>query len=61
MEHQLPCIVANTNVTGARFMVRRILTLALMAGSFTLAICSTMLGLGQDLRSVGGELKEAAK
>lgn len=41
-------------------MVRRFVTLALVAGSLSLAGCNTMQGLGEDIGSAGQALESAA-
>lgn len=42
-------------------MVRKIVTLALLAGSLAIAGCNTVEGLGEDVESVGETAKDAAK
>lgn len=41
-------------------MVRRIVTLALIAGSFAVAGCNTVEGVGKDVKSAGEAVKDAA-
>jgi predicted small secreted protein len=42
-------------------MVRRIITLALIAGSFAVAACNTVEGAGKDVKSAGTAVENAAK
>lgn len=42
-------------------MVRKIVTLALLAGSLAVAGCNTVDGLGKDVESVGETAQDAAK
>lgn len=41
-------------------MVRKIVTLALLAGSLAIAGCNTVEGLGKDVESAGETVKDAA-
>lgn len=41
-------------------MVRKIVTLALLAGSLAVAGCNTVEGLGKDVESAGETVKDAA-
>jgi predicted small secreted protein len=41
-------------------MVRKIATIGLMAGIFTLAACNTVAGAGKDVSSVGHATTKAA-
>ena len=41
-------------------MVRKIVTLALMAGTLAIAACNTVEGLGKDVESAGETVKDAA-
>jgi predicted small secreted protein len=41
-------------------MVRKIVTLGLVAGMFTLAACNTVAGAGKDVSSVGHATTKAA-
>ena len=41
-------------------MVRRIVTLALLAGSLAVAGCNTVEGVGEDVSSAGDAVKDAA-
>lgn len=41
-------------------MVRKIVTLGLVAGMFTLAACNTVAGAGKDVSSVGHATTDAA-
>lgn len=43
---------------GARIMVRRIFTFALIAGSLGLTGCNTVQGFGKDLGSAGAALEK---
>jgi predicted small secreted protein len=42
-------------------MVRKIVTLALIAGSFIVAACNTVEGAGKDVKSAGAAVEDAAK
>lgn len=42
-------------------MLRKTITLALMAGTFVLAACNTVAGAGDDLKSASKEVKEEIK
>jgi len=42
-------------------MVRKIFTMALLAGSLAVAGCNTIDGLGKDVESVGETAQDAAK
>jgi predicted small secreted protein len=42
-------------------MVRKILTLAFLAGSFMVAACNTVEGAGKDVQSAGEAVEDAAK
>ena len=42
-------------------MVRRIVTLALVAGSFMVAACNTVEGAGKDVKSAGQAVENVAK
>ncbi len=42
-------------------MVRKIVTLVLLAGSLAVAGCNTVDGLGKDVSSVGDAASDAAK
>lgn len=41
-------------------MVRKIITLALLAGSLAVAGCNTVEGIGEDVSSAGDTVKDAA-
>ena len=41
-------------------MVRKILTIALVAGTFTVAACNTVKGAGKDVSSAGKAVSNAA-
>lgn len=41
-------------------MVRKILTVALLAGSLAVSACNTVEGLGKDVESAGETVKDAA-
>lgn len=41
-------------------MVRKIVTLVLLAGSLAVAGCNTVEGLGKDVESAGETVKDAA-
>ena len=47
--------------SGANIMVRKIVTLALIAGSFIVAACNTVEGAGKDVKSAGAAVEDAAK
>jgi predicted small secreted protein len=42
-------------------MVRKFVTLALLAGSFMVAACNTVEGAGKDLQSAGEATQDVAK
>lgn len=42
-------------------MVRKIITLAILAGSLAVAGCNTIDGMGKDVESVGKTAQDAAK
>jgi predicted small secreted protein len=42
-------------------MVRKFITLALVAGSFVVAACNTVEGAGKDVKSAGSAVEDAAK
>jgi predicted small secreted protein len=42
-------------------MVRKIVTLALVAGGLALAACNTVAGAGKDVESVGEAAQDVAK
>ena len=42
-------------------MVRKIVTLALIAGSVLVAACNTVEGAGKDVQSAGEAVEDAAK
>ena len=42
-------------------MVRKIVTIALLAGSLAVAGCNTVDGLGKDVESAGEAAQDAAK
>ena len=42
-------------------MLKRIVTLALVASGLTLAACNTVEGAGKDVESVGETVEETAK
>lgn len=42
-------------------MIRKTITLALMAGSLALTACNTVRGAGQDIESVGEAAQDATK
>lgn len=42
-------------------MVRKFVTLALVAGSFLIAACNTVEGAGKDVQSAGEAVENAAK
>ena len=42
-------------------MVRKIVTLALIAGSFIVTACNTVEGAGKDVKSAGAAVEDAAK
>ena len=42
-------------------MVRKFITLALVAGSFIVAACNTVEGAGKDVKSAGEAVSDAAK
>jgi predicted small secreted protein len=42
-------------------MVRKIVTLALVAGTLAVAGCNTVAGMGKDVESVGETAQDAAK
>jgi predicted small secreted protein len=46
-------------VDGDFDMVRKIALIALVAGALTLNACNTVRGIGQDVESVGKEVKKA--
>lgn len=39
-------------------MIRKLMTLALAAGTLTIAACNTVEGAGEDLQSASKEVKE---
>jgi predicted small secreted protein len=41
-------------------MIRKLVTLALVAGSFIVAACNTVEGAGQDVQSAGEAVEKAA-
>ena len=41
-------------------MVRKLVALLIVSGSFALASCNTIEGLGRDVQSVGGTVADAA-
>ena len=41
-------------------MMRKLVTLALVAGSFIVAACNTVEGAGQDVQSAGEAVEKAA-
>lgn len=41
-------------------MVRKIVTLALLAGSLAVAGCNTIEGIGKDVKSAGQTVEDAA-
>lgn len=41
-------------------MLRKIVTLALVAGSFMVAACNTVEGAGKDVQSAGEAVEDAA-
>ena len=42
-------------------MVRKVMTVALVAGMVTIAACNTVAGAGQDVSSAGNAVTNAAK
>ncbi len=42
-------------------MVRKFITLALVAGTFLVAACNTVEGAGKDVKSAGSAVEDAAK
>jgi predicted small secreted protein len=42
-------------------MVRKFITLALVAGTFAISACNTVSGAGEDLQSASQEVKEEIK
>lgn len=44
---------------GETDMVRKIALVALLAGGLALSACNTVRGIGQDVESVGKEVKKA--
>ena len=42
-------------------MVRKFVTLALVAGSFLVAACNTVEGAGKDVKSAGEAVEDVAK
>jgi predicted small secreted protein len=48
-------------VSGVMKMVRKVVTLALVAGTMVLAACNTVDGVGKDVSSAGGAVSDAAK
>ena len=43
------------------FMVRKALTITLIAGTMLLAACNTISGAGKDVKSAGGAVSDAAE
>jgi predicted small secreted protein len=46
---------------GGKHMVRKVLALALVAGSMMVAACNTVEGAGKDVSSAGEAVSDAAK
>lgn len=42
-------------------MIRKIVTLALLAGTLAVAGCNTVEGIGKDVKSAGDTVEDAAK